>query len=282
MAQAPYAHHDPLRLGGYWLGRQLGAGGQGVVYEGYGVGGDRVAVKLLRLDRGESAQARARFAKEVAAAAKVAPFCTARLITAELGADRPYIVSEYVDGPSLHRAVREGGPFGAVRLHDLATGVATALTAIHRAGVVHRDLKPENVVLGPDGPRVIDFGIARVDGATVTEDGVFPIGTPAYMAPERIRGERAGPAADVWAWGAVVLFAATGAPPFLADSAVATYNLILTRRPDVSALDGTLRRLVDAAMSDDPRDRPQGRALLASLIGGAGETGSLLAAGSRV
>ncbi|MEV0592567.1 WD40 repeat domain-containing serine/threonine-protein kinase [Nonomuraea cavernae] len=281
MAQAPFVQQEARQFGGYWLGRRLGAGGQGVVHEAYGPAGERVAVKLLRLDRGGTEEARVRFVREVAAARQVAPFCTAQVIAADLEAAQPYIVSEYVDGPSLSRAVRERGPYGSVELHRLATGVATALTAIHRSGVVHRDLKPENVVLGPDGPKVIDFGIARLDGATVTDDGVVPIGTPAYLSPERVRGERAGRAADVWAWGAVVLFAATGRPPFVADTPAATYHQIVTRRPDLSALDGTLRRLVDAAMSDDPKRRPEARELLAALLGRGDGTGSLLAAGSE-
>ncbi|AQZ63414.1 High-affnity carbon uptake protein Hat/HatR [[Actinomadura] parvosata subsp. kistnae] len=272
----------PQRIGDYWLHRQIGAGGQGVVYEGYDRAGTRVAVKLLRVDRAESHAARARFVKEVAATRKVAPFCTARVIAAELHGAQPYIVSEYVDGLSLRRAVAEGGPYGPAELHRLAAGVATALTAIHLAGVIHRDLKPENVMLGPGGPRVIDFGIARVDGTTLTDDGPFPPGTPAYMAPERVRGERAGPAADVWAWGAVVLFAATGRPPFVAGSPVAVYNLVLTVPPDLSALEGRLLRLVGAAMSADPADRPEARALLEELVGGKGETRLLLAEGSEL
>nr|SBO96260.1 Tyrosine protein kinase:Serine/threonine protein kinase [Nonomuraea gerenzanensis] len=237
-----------------------------------------MAVKLLRPDRDVDARTRARFAKEVAATRKVAPFCTARVIAAEPDAPQPYLVSEYVDGPSLQRAVTELGPFGPIELHSLATGVATALTAIHRAGVVHRDLKPANVVLGPDGPRVIDFGIAKFEGSTLTDAGVVPIGTPAYLSPERVRGEPAGRPADVWAWGAVVLFAASGAPPFAAETAAATYQLILTRQPDLFPLDGTLLRLVAAAMSADPRERPRAQDLLEVLTGGAGD---LLVAGSQ-
>ncbi|MFB4274306.1 protein kinase [Nonomuraea sp. MTCD27] len=282
MAQAPFAQGDARQFGDYWLGRQLGSGGQGVVYEAYDPAGTRVAIKLLRFDRAESEQARVRFVKEVAATRRVAPFCTARVIDAELDGAQPYIVGEYVDGPSLRRAVDERGPYEGAELHRLATGVATALTAIHLAGVVHRDLKPDNVMLGPDGPRVIDFGIARVEGATLTDDGPYPLGTPGYMSPERVRGEPATQAADVWAWGAVVLFAATGRPPFLADTAAAMYNLVLVRRPDLGALRGTLRRLVSDAMSYDPGDRPDAKFLLENLLDGKGETRLLLAEGSRV
>ncbi|WP_219471625.1 serine/threonine-protein kinase [Nonomuraea rhizosphaerae] len=269
------------QFGDYWLGRQLGAGGQGVVYEAYDERGARSAIKLLRPDHVESPDARERLAKEVAAAGRVAAFCTARVLAADVDGAHPYIVSEYVDGPSLRRAVQERGPYGPIELHNLAIGAATALTAIHMADVVHRDLKPENVVLGPDGPRVIDFGIARVDGATLTDHGPYPIGTPAYMSPERVRGEPAGRAADVWAWGAIVLFAATGRPPFVAGNPTAVYNLVLTRRPDFSSLRGRLRDLVSAAMSEDPAGRPAARELLESLVGGKNETQLLMAAGSR-
>ncbi|MEV0164410.1 WD40 repeat domain-containing serine/threonine protein kinase [Nonomuraea fuscirosea] len=269
------------QFGGFWLGRRLGAGGQGVVYEAYDAAGERVAVKLLRLDRAHSAGARARFAKEVAAAERVAGFCTARVIAADVAAAEPYIVSEYVDGPSLRRAIAERGPLDQAQLHRLGTGIVTALTAIHMAEVVHRDLKPENVVLGTDGPRVIDFGIARFDGATLTDEGLWPAGTPAYMSPERLRGEPAGYAADIWAWGAVLLFAATGRPPFVAETAQAVYHLVLTRPPDFSVLDGTIRYLVEAAMRPDPAERPTAKSLLLSLVGGKGETRLLLSQGSR-
>ncbi|RKS08450.1 protein kinase-like protein [Nocardiopsis sp. Huas11] len=182
------ADEDPLRIGDYWLAGRLGEGGQAVVYEAYDSAGRRVALKALR---GGGAFGRP-LRREVEAAHRVAPFCTAPVLAADLMGDRPHIVSEFVNGPSLHEAIMEHGPLGPEPLHRLAVGIITAVAAIHQAGVVHRDLKPGNVLLGPDGPRVIDFGIARIltDSGTVSHGQV---GTLRYMAPEQVEGERAGP-----------------------------------------------------------------------------------------
>ncbi|WP_327107779.1 serine/threonine-protein kinase [Nonomuraea glycinis] len=275
---------DPRQLGEFWLAGRLGEGGQGVVYEGYGPSGQRVAIKVLH--PGAGAELRRRFAKEVAATRSVSPFCTARVLAVELDAARPFIVSEYVGGPSLRRAVKTGGPYGADELYRLATGIATALTAIHEAGVIHRDLKPDNVLIGPDGPRVIDFGIARTSEMSLTPTGQGA-GTPAFMAPESVVGMRAGPPVDVWAWGAVMLFAATGHDPFTGENLAALFQQILAADPDVSMLEEPLRSLVAATMAKDPEARPTARALLLGLVGDLGELGelaevqALLAEGSR-
>ncbi|MEV2268862.1 serine/threonine-protein kinase [Nonomuraea africana] len=269
---------DPRQLGEYWLAGRLGQGGQGVVYDAYGPEGERVAIKVLH--PGSGAELRRRFAKEAAATRSVAQFCTARVLAVELDGQRPYIVSEYVGGPSLRRAVDSGGPYRADELYRLATGVATALTAIHEAGVIHRDLKPDNVLIGPDGPRVIDFGIARTSEMSLTPTG-HVAGTPAFMAPESVIGQRSGPAVDVWAWGAVTLFAATGRAPFDGENLVALYHQILALDPDVSVLEEPLRTLVSAAMAKDQEARPTARSILLALVGGREETGALLAEGSR-
>ncbi|OUC94292.1 hypothetical protein CA984_23105 [Streptosporangium minutum] len=267
---------DPQRIGDHLLAGRLGEGGQGVVYDAYDPDGRRVAIKLLHADAD-----RGRIAREIAAATRVSSFCTARVLHADLDVPRPYIVSEFIDGPSLRRAVRDSGPLEEDRLRRLAIAVATAMTAIHGAGVVHRDLKPDNVLLGPDGPRVIDFGIARTAEMSLTSTGLI-VGTPTYMAPEVLAGERAGPPADVFAFGAIVLYAATGHDPFRADTLGAVMHRVLSSQPDLSPLPPDVRPLVSAALAKDPADRPAARELLLALLGqDSPEAGALAAAALR-
>ncbi|MFD1537002.1 WD40 repeat domain-containing serine/threonine protein kinase [Nonomuraea guangzhouensis] len=269
---------DPQHIGGYWLAGRIGSGGQGVVYEAYDGDGRRVALKMLHAVGDDS---RDRFAKEATAAGRVASFCTARVLDVELDGPRPYIVSEYVAGPSLRQAVREGRRFTGDDLHRLATAVATALTAIHEAGVIHRDLKPDNVLLGPDGPRVIDFGIARTLDMSLTRTGEVS-GTPSYMAPEVFTGQRAGASADVFAWGVIMVYAATGQEPFDADNLGGVMHRVLSHQPDLSALPPRLAELVAVAMRKDPATRPASRDLLLALVSGnGGDTRGLLTEGSR-
>ncbi|MFI0351179.1 WD40 repeat domain-containing serine/threonine protein kinase [Actinomadura sp. 9N407] len=274
---APLLERDPRQLGGYWLAARLGAGGQGVVYEGYDAQGDRVAVKALHADA-VSEKVRSGLRKEVATLQRVASFCTARIIQADLDHFPPYIVSEYVPGPDLQGWVDHNGGYGSGELYRLAIGIATALSSIHRAGVIHRDLKPANVLLGPDGPRVIDFGIAKTDEMSRSATGQLK-GTPRWMAPELFRGERATPAVDVWAWGAVVLFAANGRPPFDGETLPVLMHQITTTRPDTGMLSEPLRGFVEAALSQDPAERPSPEDILVGLIGG--ETGNPLEAGKQ-
>ncbi|GAA0579715.1 hypothetical protein GCM10009546_47710 [Actinomadura livida] len=267
---------------------RLGAGGQGVVYDAYGPDGSRVAVKVLHGAQ-ESPRELARMAAEARAAQRVASFCTATILQVRLEPPRPYIVSEYIDGLSLQDTVngtggRPGRRFAGDDLHRLGIGIATALAAIHQARVVHRDLKPGNVMLGPDGPRLIDFGIARVlDTHSATEGGGFA-GTLRYMAPEVYAGQRAGAEADVFAWGAIMVFAATGEHAFKGGALPEIAHAIRTHDPDLTALPDALRPLVAAALAKDPLVRPSARAILAALTRdpreGAGDLEDLVAAGA--
>ncbi|MFI6926055.1 PASTA domain-containing protein [Nonomuraea spiralis] len=263
----PLRTGDPHRLGDYELAGRLGEGGQGTVFLG-SRGGERYAVKLLHGPVGDE---RGAFLREVELAKHVARFCTAQVIDAGFDEGRPYIVSEYVDGPSLHREVSLTGPRHGGALERLAVGTATALAAIHRAGIVHRDFKPQNVLLGPDGPRVIDFGLARAldAAATVTNRGV---GTPAYMAPEQITASAVTGAADVFSWGATMCFAANASAPFGQDSVAPVLHRILTAPPELGRLDGRLRVLVAACLDKDVRNRPTSRELLFALLGDSNET----------
>jgi len=257
---------DPRTLGPYRLAGRLGEGGQGVVFAAHAPDGSPVALKVLRDEWAADGRVRERFAKEVAAARRVAPFCVAQVLDASLETSPPYIVTEFVDGPTLLEAVRTGGPRSGPALHRLAVATATALAAIHEAGVVHRDFKPANVLLGADGPRVIDFGIARtVDGATTFTGGI--VGTPSYMAPEQFEDRDIGPAADVFAWGCVIVFAATGSSPFGGGSVAAISNRILRAQPDLGGLTGPLRDIVLACLAKDESARPSMRDVLLWLLG---------------
>ena len=260
----PLRPGDPPRLGRYELMGRLGEGGQGIVYLGRDPAGRSVAVKLLRV---ELAGDRARFARELAAIERVAGFCTAQVIDADVVADQPYIVSEYVPGPSLQQYVAEKGTCAGTGLDRLAIGTATALAAIHQAGIVHRDFKPANVLMGPDGPRVIDFGIARVLEGTDSAPASVVIGTPAYMAPEQIAGGQIAAATDVFAWASMMVFAATGDAPYRGDSIPAIINQITNGAPDLTAVPPTLRPLLARCLAKEPAARPTARELLLTLIG---------------
>ncbi|MEV4168953.1 serine/threonine-protein kinase [Nonomuraea sp. NPDC049709] len=258
---------DPATVGTYRPAGRLGEGGQGIVYLATAPDGTKVALKLLRADLAGDAEASERFVREVAMARRVAPFCTAQVIETGLYGGRPYIVSEYIDGPTLADVVREQGPRSGAALHRLAIGTVTALVAIHQAGIVHRDFKPSNVLLASDGPRVIDFGIARALDLSSTLTGAV-IGTPSYMAPEQLSGAGPGPKSDMFAWAGTLLFAASGQPPYGQDSMPAVINRILHSEADTgSVADPALRALVADCLAKDPARRPAASEALLRLLG---------------
>lgn len=261
------SHHrrpgEPEWIGHYRVLRSLGRGGQGAVYLAVAPNGVRVAVKVLHDLVDDTA--RARFGREVDAARRVATFSTARVLDVSITGQFAYIVSEYVEGPSLEQLVRKHGPRDEDSLTRLALSTAGALAAIHKAGVVHRDFKPSNVLIGHDGPRVIDFGIARaLDQVTVTAGKM--VGTPPYMSPEQLTGEQVGPSSDVFSWAVTIMFAATGRPVFGEDSIPAIFNRVLTVHPDLSPLPQHLRGVVGSCLSKRPKDRPAASDVMLAIV----------------
>ena len=256
---------DPREVGGYKLLGRLGEGGQGVVFLAVSSAGTQVALKVLPATT--NSQVRNRFLKEVAAAQRVARFCTAQVLDAGIFERRPFIVSEYVDGPSLVEVVEQDGPRGGPALERIAVATLTALGAVHAVGMVHRDFKPANILLGPDGPVVIDFGLATVPGMTTTGlSGQSAMGTPAYMAPEQLAGERVTAAADMWSWAVSMTFAGTGRLPFTGDSLTAMAFAILNSEPSVGRLPEPLGGLVRRCLTKDPAVRPSARDALSELV----------------
>jgi hypothetical protein len=265
---------DPESIGAYRLVRRLGAGGMGTVFLALDRHGQPVALKVLHHHLRDDPLFRYRFGEEFMAARRVASFATARVLDADLHAPLPYLVTEYVPGMSLYDRVTGHGPLPGPDAEALAVGVATALTAIHAARVVHRDLKPSNVMLSPVGPKVIDFGIAGAAGGPGR--GGVTFGTPGWLAPEQRDGHAGGPPADVFAWGLLVAWAATGRHPFGGER---TRSAPLRRPsprpapgprrpgPDLTGLPPRLVLPVRAALAADPADRPSAQDLLLRLCG---------------
>ncbi len=264
LARAPLLPTDPSQIGRYRVVSRLGAGGMGVVYLGVSPDGQQVAVKVLRPELADDPEFRVRFGREVTMLTRVQGVCTVRVIEADTQAPKPFLVTEYADGPSLSEYIDARGPLDAGMLYGLATGLAEALAAIHAAGIVHRDLKPSNVLLTAGGPKVIDFGIAQaLDTTSLTRTGIT-VGSAGFMAPEQITG-RAGTAADIFTWAVTVAYAASGHSPFGTGAADAVLYRIMHAAPDISAVPPGLHPLVEAALAKEPHARPTARQLLTEL-----------------
>ncbi|MER5447153.1 protein kinase [Streptomyces sp. NPDC002764] len=239
----------------------LGAGGMGTVYAALGEQGERVAVKAVHAAQAADEQFRARFRREVQVLRRVSGPCLVPLLEADPEADVPWLATAFVPGLTLGEHVAVHGPLDGIQLHLFAAGTARAIEAVHTAGVVHRDLKPANVILAPDGPRVLDFGIAHVvDGTAVTRTGMLT-GTPGWLSPEYYRDGTAGAPGDVFAWGALLAFAATGRHPFGTGNAEAVAFRVLNAEPDLGGIPDDLLSLVTACLAKDPSRRPSSAAI---------------------
>lgn len=275
----PLVPGDPPVIGRYALLGRLGAGGMGIVYLARDPGeAELVAVKTLKAAHADDREARQRFRTEAEYARRVSSWCTARVIEDGSDLSRPFLATEFIQGPPLSRVVERRGPLRSGSLHAVAIGVADALLTIHEAGVAHRDLKPSNVLLARSGPRIIDFGIAyALDAAGgPTEAGVV-MGSPGWIAPERLTGAPATAASDVFGWGLLVAYAATGRNPFGIGDAAELAERIVTRPPDLSALKEPLYGLVMTALAKDPADRPEAGDLLTALLAPRGQDTAALA-----
>lgn len=252
-------------VGGYRLLRRLGSGGMGTVHEAVDADGHRVALKLLHPHIATDPQARQRLAREVALLHRVKGAGVARVLDAEVEDAEAFVVTELVEGPTLEDDVNDGGAFSLDELAGLGHGLAASLRAIHAEGIVHRDLKPGNVMLADDGPVLIDFGIAQVaDDVRLTQTGLVT-GTPGYLDPGVIAGGDPGPAGDWWAWAAVLLFAATGRPPFGRGAMEAVLARVATGRADTTGLPGSVARTFQDALAPDPERRLPPEEVLAAL-----------------
>ncbi|MFI1188359.1 PQQ-binding-like beta-propeller repeat protein [Streptomyces californicus] len=277
---------DPEEIGGYPLEERLGSGGMGTVFLARTSSGRPVAIKLIHQHFAGDDEFRIRFRQEVAAARRVSGAFTAAVVDAAPEADQPWMATTYIEGPTLAQRIGEQGPLGGAELRRLAIGLAEALRDIHRVGVVHRDLKPSNVVLSPEGPRVIDFGISRAaDQETLTMTGRV-IGTPPFMSPEQLRAPRGvGPRSDVFSLGTLLVYAATGSGPFDSDSPYMTAYQVVHEEPSLDAVPPALRAVVEPCLDKEPEGRPSADELLVLLrdlpadLGGPGPASGAPAAG---
>ncbi|MFE6099382.1 PQQ-binding-like beta-propeller repeat protein [Streptomyces laurentii] len=272
---------DPAEIGGYPLEARLGSGGMGTVFLARTSSGRPVAIKLIHQQFAADDEFRIRFRQEVAAARRVSGAFTAAVVDAAPEAEQPWMATTYIEGNTLAQHIAAEGPLSGAELRRLAIGLAEALRDIHRVGVVHRDLKPSNVVLSPEGPRVIDFGISRAaDQQTLTMTGRV-IGTPPFMSPEQLQAPRGvGPGSDVFSLGTLLVYSATGRGPFDADSPYMTAYQVVHEAPSLDAVPSALRTVVELCLDKEPDGRPSAHELLVLLrdlpadLGGAGEGGA--------
>jgi len=258
---------DPALVGPFAIQGRLGRGAMGAVYLARSPGGRLVAVKVVRDELAGDAAFRARFAREIEAARRVSGAFTAAVVDADPDAERPWLATEYLAGPTLQKEIEASGPLTPGGVRSLGGGLAEALMAIHAAGLVHRDLKPSNIVLTDNGPRVIDFGIARaLEEVSLTATGVV-VGTPGYLSPEQITGTAIGPASDMFALGAVLVFAASSRGPFASGNQASLLHRVLHDQPQIPSLPDPLQDVVRRCLAKDPAHRPTPRELL-DLLGG--------------
>ncbi|HXO23180.1 MAG TPA: serine/threonine-protein kinase, partial [Streptosporangiaceae bacterium] len=256
---------DPQRVGPYLLLGRLGSGGMGRVYLARSPGGRQVAVKVIRPQLAEDDGFRARFAREVSAARKVGGLFTAQLVDADLDSPVPWLVTAYVPGASLAQAVDQQGPLPDATVLALAAGLAEGLSAIHAAGVIHRDLKPSNVLLAPDGPRIIDFGISSAaDAPSLTGTGLM-IGSPGFMSPEQAEGMPVGPSSDIFSLAGVIIFAGRGEGPFGSGDTAALLYRVVHGTPNLDHIPARIRPLISRCLSRSAAARPTAPEFLAEL-----------------
>ncbi|MGW1378425.1 serine/threonine-protein kinase [Streptomyces sp. NPDC002446] len=268
----PLEGDDPRAIAGYRLTAKLGSGGMGKVYLSYTPGGRPVAIKVIRPEFSEDTEFRRRFKQEVQSAQRVQGLFTAPVIDSDADGASPWLATAYVPGPSLAAAVAQHGRLPVPTVLLLVAGIAEALQVIHGAGIVHRDLKPSNVLLAADGPRVIDFGIARAaDATSLTSSGVT-VGTPTFMAPEQAAGSTITPATDVFALGQVAAYAAIGTPAFGEGTSHGVLYRIVHEEPDLTGLPEELRELVTRCLAKEASERPSVAEVIELCGAASGET----------
>ncbi|HEY9327305.1 MAG TPA: serine/threonine-protein kinase, partial [Streptomyces sp.] len=263
----PLASDDPRTVGEYRTLVRLGAGGMGVVYLGRSSGGTLAAVKVIRSEHAADAGFRARFRREAEAAARITGPWVVPVTGADTEAPEPWLATAFVPGPSLGEVVERRGALPTHAVRALGSRLAEALTAVHDAGLLHRDVKPGNVLLALDGPRLIDFGIARHEGATALTATDAVIGTPGYLAPEQASTGPLGPGCDVFSLGCVLVYAATGRRPFGQGTPAGVLFRTVHEAPDLEGVPAALLPLITACLAKDPADRPSTRAVARELAG---------------